>query len=501
MSVLVVGLSHASAPVATLERAVVSGDARAKLLRDVQLADDIAGAMVLSTCNRVEVYAEVGRFHGGVAAVCELLARYSGLSLADLTGSAYVHYEDRAVQHLLTVACGLDSMVVGESQILGQVRDAVKLARQHGTLSRELSDVTRLALRAGRRAHAETGIDAAGQSLVSAGLELAAGAHGRSFGQVGLDGLRVLVIGAGSMSALAVATATRSGAAHLVIANRTQSRAERLAASYAATAAGLDDLSAQVAAADVVIACTGAPGHLITAAVASQALALRAARSAPDSDRPLVLLDLALPRDVDPAAAGHPGVHLIDLAVIGTAESQAAAPDGSAATVSVPARAADVAAVRRIVAQELAAFLQADRAESVAPTVIALRAKAATVVEAELARLERRLGADLDERTRREIAQTMGRIADKLLHGPTVRVKELAGVPGAESYESALRVLFELDPEAVQAVGRPDDAVLAWSGLAPREAQGGRPPRPAPRGAQGGRPPRPAQPEDGEVSP
>lgn len=462
MSVLVVGLSHASAPVATLERAVVSGDAQSKLLRDVHLAENVAGSMVLSTCNRVEVYAEVGRFHGGVAAVCELLARHSGLSLADLTGSAYVHYEDRAVQHLLTVACGLDSMVVGESQILGQVREAVKLAKQHGTLSRELSEVTRLALRAGRRAHAETGIDAAGQSLVSAGLELAAAHHGTGAGS-GLDGLRILVIGAGSMSALAVATATRQGAARVVIANRSQGRAERLAASYGATATGLADLAAEVARADVVIACTGAPGHLITAATAGEAIALRDAEATAGASGPLVLLDLALPRDVDPAVAGLPGAVLIDLEAIGAAESRAAALDGNPAEVSVPARAADVAAVRRIVAQELAAFLQADRAASVSPTVVALRAKAATVVDAELARLERRLGAGLDERTRREIAQTMGRIADKLLHGPTVRVKELAGAPGADSYDSALRVLFELDPEAVQAVGRPDDDVLAWS--------------------------------------
>lgn len=463
MSVLVVGLSHASAPVATLERAVVAGDAQVKLLRDVHLAENVAGSMVLSTCNRVEVYAEVGRFHGGVAAVCELLARHSGLSLADLTGSAYVHYEDRAVQHLLTVACGLDSMVVGESQILGQVREAVKLARQHGTLSRELSDVTRLALRAGRRAHAETGIDSAGQSLVSAGLELAAGALPRAGGDAPLDGLRVLVIGAGSMSALAVATASRQGAAQIVIANRTQGRAERLAAAYGATATGLAGLAARIAAADMVVACTGAAGHLITTAVARDALDQRAGDAEPDPGGPLVLLDLALPRDVDPAVAELPGVRVIDLETIGAAESQAAALDGNPAEVSVPARAADVAAVRRIVAHELAAFLQADRAASVAPTVVALRAKAATVVEAELSRLERRLGGQLDERTRREIAQTMGRIADKLLHGPTVRVKELAGAPGADYYESALRVLFELDPEAVQAVGRPDDDVLAWS--------------------------------------
>jgi glutamyl-tRNA reductase len=448
MSVLVVGLSHASAPVSTLERVVVSGDAQTKLLQDVFGAENVAGCLVLSTCNRIEVYAEVDRFHGGVAAICELLARHSGLPLSELSGSAYLHYEDRAIQHLLTVACGLESMVVGESQILGQVREAVKNARQHGTLSHELSDVTRLALRAGRRAHAETGIDAAGQSLVSLGLELAAEAHGK---HSGLGGLRVLVIGAGSMSSLATATAVRQGAGDVVIANRTPARAERLAAKYGASATGLTDLPAAIAAADLVVTCTGATGHVLSKATVSEALRLRAAG-------PLVLLDLALPRDVETAAGRLAGVRLIDLETIGAASRPRSGADGLAAL----ATAADVTAVRRIVAQELAAYLKAKRAESVAPTVVALRAKAATVVESELARLDRRLG-DLDASTRKEIAQAMGRIADKLLHGPTVRVKELAGSPGGDSYETAVRVLFELDPETVQAVQQPDDDMLTWS--------------------------------------
>ena len=160
-----------------------------------------------------------------------------------------------------------------------------------------------------------------------------------------------------------------------------------------------------------------------------------------------------------PQRARLPGVRLIDLEAIGAA-SERQAPGGSG--LAALASDADITAVRQIVAQELAGYLKAQRAESVAPTVVALRAKAATVVESELARLDRRLG-DLDVRTRREIAQTMGRIADKLLHGPTVRVKELAGSPGGDAYETALRVLFELDPDAVQAVRRPDDDVLAWS--------------------------------------
>src|SRR5215813_704274 len=315
MSVLAVGLSHASAPVTTLERAVVSGDAQVKLLQDVFAAENVVGSLVLSTCNRIEVYAEVDRFHGGVAAVCELLARHSGLPLTQLTKSAYLHYDDRAVQHLLAVACGLESMVVGESQILGQVRQAVRIARQHGTLSRELSDVSRLALRTGRRAHAETGIDAAGQNLVSLGFELAVRAHDSA----ALQAMSVLVIGAGSMSSLAVATAIRQKARQVVIANRTPGRAQRLAGKYGASAVGLDDLPQSMAAADIVVACTGAAEHVVTGAMVRQALSLRrgmmsqagqpasAARrrradGVPQAPGPLVLLDLALPRDVEGSA-------------------------------------------------------------------------------------------------------------------------------------------------------------------------------------------------------
>jgi glutamyl-tRNA reductase len=455
MSVLVVGLSHKSAPVPTLERAVVTGDTLGKLLRDVFHADGVAGSLVVSTCNRVEVYAEVEKFHGGVSAICDLLARHSGVPLAGLTPHLYVHYEDRAVQHLLSVACGLDSMVIGEGQILGQVRQALRIAGEQGTLGRTLSDLGSLALRAGKRAHAQTGIDRAGASLVSVGLDAAAqhlrgvtprrGAEPAPAGV--LAGLSVLVVGAGSMSSLAVATAARMGAARLVVANRSASRAQRLAASapatVTATAADLSRLPAEIAAADLVVSCTGAPGHVITADTVRAALASRA-----PAGRRLVLLDLALPRDVDPAAAALPGVGVIGLEEVSQGPHRGAHEE-------------DVAAVRRIVAEELAAQVSADRAARVAPTVVALRAKAAEVVDAELARLAGRVGG-LDARTRREIAQSMRRIADKLLHAPTVRVKELAGSPGGDSYEAVLRVLFDLDPEAVQAVTRPDAVAPGW---------------------------------------
>jgi glutamyl-tRNA reductase len=430
--VLVVGLSHKSAPVAILERAAVSGDTLAKLLRDLAQAEPVAEVFVVSTCNRVEVYADVDRFHAGVTAICELLARHCGVPAQELTTYLYVHYEDRAVSHLMAVACGLDSVVVGEGQILGQVRSALKLAGEQGTAGRVLGQLGQLALRAGKRARTETGIDRAGLSLLTLAIELAASSLGSS-GPDPLAGRDVLIVGAGSMSALAAATAARSGAASIVVANRTRRHAERLAADVSATAAGLADLPAAMAAADVVISCTGAAGQVITTEMVSAAMAGRAG--------PLVLLDLAMPRDVEPAVAGLPGVALIGMDLL-SGRGTAAADD-------------DVAAVRAILEAELAAYHSAADAARVAPTVVALRTKAAKVVDAELARLAGRLSADgLSGHALEEIAQTVRRVVDKLLHAPTVRVKELAGSPGGEEYAAALRVLFDLDPRAVEAVTR-----------------------------------------------
>jgi glutamyl-tRNA reductase len=435
VSVLVVGLSHKSAPVAILEQAAVSGDTLTKLLRDVAQADSVAETFVVSTCNRVEVYADVDRFHAGVTAICELLARHGGVQARDLTQHLYVHYEDRAAAHLLAVACGLDSVVVGEGQILGQVRSAVKLAEEHGTAGRVLGELGRLALRAGKRARSETGIDRAGQSLVSVAIDLAAAQLGVQEAG-GLTGRDVLIVGAGSMSALAAATASRNGAASIAVANRTRRHAEQLAAKVSGHAVGLADLGPALAAADLVLSCTGAAGHVITRDLVAAALAAR-----PPARGPLVVLDLAMPRDVEPAVAGLPGVVVIGMDRLSQQETAAGADD--------------VAAVRAICEAELAAYRSAVDAARVAPTVVALRAKAATVVDAELARLAGRLSADgLSARALDEIAQTMRRVVDKLLHAPTVRVKELAGSPGGEDYATALRVLFDLDPRAVEAVTR-----------------------------------------------
>ncbi len=456
MSELVVGLSHKSAPLGILERAVVSGDALGKLLRDLSQAPNLAGAFVVSTCNRAEVYAEVDKFHGGVSSITDLLARHSGIPLGELTPHLYVHYEDRAVQHLLAVACGLDSMVVGESQILGQVRQALSTAREQHTLSRGLGELGALALRTGKRAHTETRIDQAGANLVSVGIAAALEQLGQA--PDSLAGRAVLVVGAGSMSSLAATTAARLGAAHIVVANRTMDRAGKLAATVAGSTAELTSLTGPLARADLVVSCTGATGVVITAELVAEALRQRAV-AGPGTGRPLVLLDLAMPRDVDPDVAELPGVHVVGLDSLGDGEYRAA-------------RESDIAAVRAIVAEEFAGRVSAMHAARVAPTVVALRAKAATVVDAELARLAGRLRT-ADHGMLNEVERAMRRVVDKLLHAPTVRVKELAGSPGGDSYEDALRVLFDLDPAVVNAVtvadAAPADADPAETGTAEDE--------------------------------
>lgn len=560
MSLLVVGLSHRSAPVSVLERATLHVDAQVKLLQDTVAAEPATEAAVLATCNRIELYADVDKFHAGVAELSTLLAQHSGVGLDELTPYLYVHYEDRAVHHLFSVACGLDSMVVGEGQILGQIKDSLARAQELHTAGRLLNDLFQQALRVGKRAHSETGIDRAGQSLVTFGLEqLALGAEVSDWAR----GKKALVIGAGSMSSLAAATLARAGVSEIVIANRTAERAERLAeilndaGDVVARAVPMDSVSDELTRADVVVSCTGATGLVLTAeavaagrewvvqpgadevpprfgsgaapggttarssaepvaeencpldlppmpatagfsvlgeaAVAGMAaseleqhaawvdnaprpqgsvnvvdpvqeadvIAALAATAAvigrvPERRRPepvaeiprptpsLFLLDLAMPRDIDAAVHRLGGVRLVDIESL--AEASADAP-----------MAADVDQVRRIVADEVAAFGAALRAAHITPTVVALRTMAADVVANEIARLDGRLPG-LDDKQRGEITQTVRRVVDKLLHAPTVRVKQLAAEPGGAGYADALRTLFDLDPETVAAVSRAEDS-------------------------------------------
>lgn len=473
MSVLALGLSHRSAPVTLLERVALSGEVRLKLMTEMVNTSAVNEAMVVSTCNRTEVYADVDQFHPGVAAICELLSQYTGVSQEELTQHCYVHYEERAVQHLFSVACGLDSMVVGEGQILGQVRNALKDAQHVGTLGRVLNDLGQRALRVGKRAHTETRLDKAGASMVSFGLTVAgrfltpdrepqpsaAAAVCPVDGDTGVEvsaalpdpqlltGRRIMVLGAGSMSALAANTVARHGASTILIANRTFNRAQRLAEcltegyeSVRSSAVPFEDAARHLADIDLVISCTGAQGIVLTAE--------QVAAGGDRATRPLVFLDLALPHDIDKAVRKLPGVHLVDIE-----ELRDAAEDGTAT-----GQVADLTAVRDIVAEEVAEYHAVRSAERVAPTVVALRSKAQKVVESELERLNGRLPG-IDDRTRAEITRTVRRVVDKLLHQPTVRVKQLATGPEGAVYAEALRELFDLDPAIPSAVVKPGTAL------------------------------------------
>jgi glutamyl-tRNA reductase len=424
MSLLAVGISHQTAPVALLEQVSMSGDEIAKALHELVDSDHVSEAIVLATCNRVEVFAEVDRFHGGVTDVSRVLARHAGATVEELAPFVTVYYEDQAIGHLCTVAAGLDSMVVGETQVLGQLRSAYALAQEEGTVGRELHPIAQRALRVGKRVHAETGIDKAGASLVSVALERVTGLLGE------LAGRPVLVVGAGSMGALAATTLARRGAA-VTVSSRTPASAARLADSLGGRQADLEQLPQELTTADVLVTCTGATGTVIGTDVVSTALAGR-------GRRPLVIVDLALPRDVEPAVAALPGVHVVDLAML---QGERAMHPGRPVAGSVAAD--DVAAAHALVELETSLLRAERQAAAVAPTVSALRSQAAGVVDAELLRLSTRL-PDLDARARSEIARTVRRVVDKLLHEPTVRVKELASAPGGTDYADALRALFGL---------------------------------------------------------
>jgi glutamyl-tRNA reductase len=444
MSVLLFGVSHRSAPVTVLEQLSTDESDQAKIVEELLRSALVTEAMVLATCNRVEVYAVVEAFHGGLSVVGQVLSEHSGMSLQDLTKYAYVRYAEAAVEHLFSVASGLDSAVIGEQQVLGQVRRSYAAAESNHAVGRTLHELSQRALSVGKRVHSETGIDAAGASVVSVALDMAAnkisGGQERSdSGNVpgGLAGRTAVVVGAGSMGALSAAHLVRAGIGRVHVVNRTLPRAERLVENLRsqgvdARAFPFDHLPPVLTDADVVITSTGAVRPVVSLADVHRGMAHG------QQAKQLVICDLGMPRDVDPAVAGLPGVYVIDM-------------DRIQREPSARAAAADAEAARSIVAAEVASYLAGQRMAEVTPTVTALRQRAADVVEAELLRLDNRLPG-LDAGHRDEVARTVRRVVDKLLHAPTVRVKQLAGAPGGDSYAEALRELFELDPQAVDAV-------------------------------------------------
>ncbi|MEU6202014.1 glutamyl-tRNA reductase [Micromonospora musae] len=421
MKLLVVGASYRTAPVATLERLAVPPAEFTRILDRLVAQPYVSEAVLVSTCNRVEVYAAVSGFHGGLGDICAVLAEQADCSPTALANHLYVHYDAAAVNHVFRVATGLDSMVVGEAQILGQLRDAYHWGTDADSAGRLLHELMQQALRVGKRAHAETGIDRAGQSVVTAALELAA-----THLDGDLAGRPALVVGAGAMGSLGVATLARLGAGPLSVTNRGADRAVRLAESYGATAVPMAELTAALSTVDIVVAATAAIEPVLTRSVVARALADR------DPARgPLVLLDLAVPRDVAAGVAELPGVEVIDI-------------ERMAALLADGPAAGDAAAVEQIVTTEVESFLNWLRGADVAPTVAALRGRADDVVGAELRRLAQRR-PDFTDDQRAEVARTVHRVVQRLLHQPTVRVRQLAAEPGGDQYAALLRELFDLE--------------------------------------------------------
>jgi glutamyl-tRNA reductase len=418
--VLVLGLNYKTSPIALLERLAVPADLLEKALTDLTGRAHVREAVVLSTCNRVEVYAEVSRYHGGVADLRDFLAEWAGLAPEDIGGRAYDYFDDRAAAHLFAVTAGLDSMLVGEREIAGQIKQAFTEAQALGAVGRLLGSLFQQALRAGRRVRAETGIEQGVSSMVGVALDAAAHVVG------GLEGRTVLLVGAGKMGQLA-ATRVTGTAARVLVTNRTEERAGRLAERTGAEVLPLSALSEGLAAADVVLSCTGAMAPVVEADAVAAAMAGR-------TGRPLALLDIAVPRDIDPACAALPGVTLLDVDAV-----RALADTGPTGEV--------VAHARALVEEETAAFAAWTRAVAVEPTIAALRARAEAVRAAESARLAPRL-AGLDDRQRAAVESLTRGIIATLLHEPSVRLKRIADTRGGEPYAQALRELFDLPTEA-----------------------------------------------------
>jgi glutamyl-tRNA reductase len=390
-----------------------------------------------------------------------VLGRHAALPLTELTEHLYVHYAGSAVQHLFAVAAGLDSMVIGEAQILGQLRAAYAAADTAGTVGRTLHELSQQALRVGKRVHTRTGIDAAGASIVSEGLAAATETLGD------LEGVRAVVVGAGAMGALAAAHLRRAHAGEIVVLNRSAERARRLVENTRRTgiparSAPMETLADELAAADLLVACTGAVGTVVGRETVAAAAVMR-------DGRPLAICDLGLPRDVDPGVAALPGVTVVDLVTL-------------QARLAPRSHGEAVATAQELVADEAQAYLTAQRSAEVTPTVTALRRRASEVIDTELLRLDSRLPG-LDAAVRDEFVRSVRRVVDKLLHTPTVQVKRLAEGPDGSSYAQALRELFELDPQmpAAVAVQRQGDVLAALEapvGAAPAASVGAAPAAP-----------------------
>lgn len=417
---LAVGISHATAPLDLLEQLYESPQPLDDLAQRIADTEGLSASLVLSTCNRMEVYVEAAPDTDPVGVLDTLIAEHTGVGLQELTPYQYVRSDDDALRHLLQVASGLDSVVLGEDQILGQVKEALDRAQRIGAASKTLNQAVQAALRTGKRARNETGLNEAGRSLATAGLAF----FERLVGS--LDGKTALVIGAGSFGGVVLAALRRSGLSRVHMANRTPEKAQRLAETADGRGYPLEDIPRLLTEVDVVVSCTAATEPLLRAGEVADAMTARGGRE-------LYLLDLSLPRNIEPEAGQVPGITLVDL--------QRIAEEGGDDELSV----ASVESAHRIVDAEVEALKSARRAARANPALAALRATAADAIDAELSRLGKRLTA-IDGEALQEVSRTVRRIVEKVLHQPTVRARELAGRPDGEVYVDALHALFSPHP-------------------------------------------------------
>lgn len=422
MSVITVGLHHRNVPVDLLERVTVPEAMLPKSLDDLTRRDPIAGAVLLSTCNRTEIYAHSSRFHPGVGAITEFLADLAGVDPALLEPHLVTYFDDGAVAHLFTVAAGVDSLVVGESEILGQVRTAWRVAEDQGATNPALSRVFRHAVEVGKRARTETSIGRHHASVSSVAVKLAEQHLGS------LHDRRVLLLGAGGVGEGLVQALAKTGVAEVVIANRTPTRASALAAKVNGRVIGIDELDRAMDDVDVFLTSTGAE-HVVVEQHHVETVMARRPR------RPLLIVDVAVPRDVDAGAAAIPGVTLLDIDDLRQVAHEAQRQ-----------RANEIEAVQRIVAEEVERHRLERAGREVAPLVRALRSRAGEVRDAELERYRTRIDRLAPEARAIVEALTDG-LVNKLLHEPTVRIKDLATTARGELLADALAELFDLDAD------------------------------------------------------
>jgi glutamyl-tRNA reductase len=422
---VVVGLNHKTAPVALLERLAISEERLPKALHQLSTFEDILEGVVLSTCNRIEVYVAVSRFHSGTQGVRNFLAEFCHVDPEELGDRLYTYHDDGALRHLFRVASGVDSMVVGESEILGQVRRAYETARTEGSAHRLLGAAFRQALSVGKRSRTETAIGRNPVSVSSAAVELAR----RTLGRPTLGGSRVVIVGAGKMGHLAARALSQAGATDLVVVNRTEETGEALAALFAAEPMPLERLPEALASADIAITSTTAPDVVVDRTLAERVVAERS------SSGPLLFIDIAVPRDVDPSVTEIPGIVVKDID-----DLRSVVDEGRGN------RQNEVVKVESIIASEVQRYLEWQRSNEFAPTAAALVEAADRIRATELERALAQLG-DLSEDQRRDVDHLSRRIVAKMLHTPLKKVRDVAGSNDGYLYLAALREMFDLDEE------------------------------------------------------